>query len=313
MKPTVFLPEDVTWRVQLDRAMWVAGVRALMLQALHPVAMQGVWQCSDFMADPVGRLMRTAAYVAVTTYGSPDEAAEFGARVRRVHERLSFTDPDTGRRHRVDETDLLLWVHCAEVVSYLEVVTRSGLRLTRDEADRYFAEQTRTAAHVGLDPADVPDSAERMRRYLAAVRPRLGASDAAVSTVRFLLWPAVPGRLRLLAPARPLWLPVGALSYYTLPLWARREYRVLPEPPGTRTAVTVALGALRTGLHALPPALYDRLFDEAAARRADAALRRLAEAGYDTGRGLEGLRSPASWPPAGVRAAWRADTGDARS
>lgn len=290
MRPTVFLPEDVTWRVHLDRAMWVAGVRALMLQALHPVAMQGVWQRSDFMTDPTGRLLRTADFVAVTTYGSPAEAEEFGARVRRVHERLLFTDPATGRRHRVDEPDLLLWVHCAEVVSYLEVVARSGLRITRDDADRYFAEQTRTAAYVGLDPKSVPGSVRQMRRYLASMRPRLKPGPEAKAAVRFLLWPRVPERLRWLEPAKPLWLPVGALAYYTLPAWARRAYRVLPEPPGTQAAVTVALGALRAGLRAVPTALYNRFFDEVTVRRAEAATLRLAEAGYDTSRGLKSLR-----------------------
>ncbi|MEY9211362.1 uncharacterized protein (DUF2236 family) [Thermobifida halotolerans] len=306
-RPTAALPEDVTWRVHLDRAMWVAGVRALMLQALHPVAMQGVWQRSDFRTDPTGRLLRTADYVAVTTYGSPAEVEQVAARVRRVHARLSFTDPATGRRHRVDEADLLLWVHCAEVTSYLEVVTRAGLRLSRAEADRYLAEQARTAAHVGLDPADVPASVDQMRRYLAAARPALRAGPEAVAAARYLMWPALPDRLAWLRPLKPLWLPVGALAYHTLPDWARRDYRLLPEPPGTQVAVTAALGALRAALHAVPTPLYNLLFDEVTVRRAEAADRRLAAAGYDVSRGLPGLRDPASWPPAEIRAAWSAD------
>lgn len=273
-------PESVTWRVHLDRAMWMAGVRALMLQALHPVAMQGVWQRSDFRHDPTGRLLRTADFISATTYGAPEEVEEIGRRVRAVHRRLSFTDPETGRRHRVDEPELLLWVHSAEVVSYLEVVTRAGLRLSRAEADRYFAEQRATASHVGLDPAEVPGSVAQMRRYLAAVRPTLRATPEAVAAVRFLLWPAVPERLAWLAPLRPLWLPVGAVAYYSLPGWARRAYRTLPEPPGTDTATSVVLGALRAGLHAVPTPLYNQLFDEATVRRARAARRRLEAAGY---------------------------------
>ncbi|MFD0803304.1 oxygenase MpaB family protein, partial [Streptomonospora algeriensis] len=236
MQPTVASPAGATWRVQIDRAMWVAGVRALMLQALHPLAMQGVWQRSDFMDDPTGRLMRTADFVATTTYGSPKEAAELGRRVRAVHARLAFTDPATGRKRRVDDPELLLWVHCAEVASYLEVVTRAGVRLSRQGADAYFAEQTRTAALVGLDPAEVPASVAQMRAYLARMRPRLAATPEAEAAVRFLLWPKVPERLRALAWLKPLWLPVGALSYYTLPDWARRAYGILPEPPGTQAA-----------------------------------------------------------------------------
>ncbi|MQA95619.1 MAG: DUF2236 domain-containing protein [Streptosporangiales bacterium] len=81
-------PESATWQVHIDRTMWIAGVRALMLQALHPRAMWGVWQNSDFMHDPFGRLQRTADFVGVTTFGHPDEASELGARVRGIHRAL---------------------------------------------------------------------------------------------------------------------------------------------------------------------------------------------------------------------------------
>ncbi|MBB6171928.1 uncharacterized protein (DUF2236 family) [Nocardiopsis mwathae] len=292
MPPTVADPQSITWRIHLDRAMWVAGVRALMLQALHPVAMQGVWQRSDFRDDPTGRLLRTTHFVAVTTYGSPEEAEELGARIRRVHARLSFTDPRTGRRHRVDEHDLLVWVHCAEVVSYLEVVSRAGQRLTAAEADRYIAEQARAAAYVGLAPEEVPASLVGMRRYLADVRHRLRATPEAVRAVRFLLWPKVPERLRALAPLKPLWFPIGAMAYHSLPEWARRTYRVLPELPGGQAATTAGLAALRRTLHAVPDPAYHRLFDERTVRSARAARERLAAAGYDVRGGLIGVRRP---------------------
>lgn len=269
--------------------MWVAGVRALMLQALHPVAMQGVWQRSDFRTDPTGRLLRTADFVSTTTYGSAEEVAEVGRRVREVHRRLSFTDPATGRLHRVDEPELLLWVHCAEVVSYLEVVVRAGLRLSRGEADRYFAEQRATAAHVGLDPQEVPGSVVQMRRYLGSVRPRLRATPEAVSAVRFLMWPRLPARLAWLGPARPLWLPVGYLAYCSLPRWARREYGMFPEPVGAEAVTTAGLGAVRGVLHMVPTPLYNKVFDEATVRRSQEARRRLMAAGYRFGRGPGGL------------------------
>ncbi|GAA3753897.1 oxygenase MpaB family protein [Salinactinospora qingdaonensis] len=280
MAPTVVSPESVTWRVQLDRAMWVAGVRSLMLQALHPVAMQGVWQRSDFMSDPVGRLLRTADFVATTTYGSPGEAAELGRRVRAVHRRLGFVDPATGRWHRVDEPELLVWVHCAEVVSYLDVVRRAGVGLSADEADRYVAEQRHTATYVGLAREDVPGSVGELREYFAGMRPRLRAGVEARAAVRFLLWPKMPRRLRGLAVFKPVWAPVGALAYYSLPGWARREYGVLPEVPGGQAVVTVALRGVRAGLAAMPAVVYDRLFDPATVRRARRAQERLRAAGY---------------------------------
>ncbi|TQN31761.1 uncharacterized protein (DUF2236 family) [Haloactinospora alba] len=296
MRPTAVLPEESTWQVHLDRTMWVAGVRSLMLQALHPRAMQGVWQRSDFLDDPTGRLLRTADFVSTTTYGHSVEAHELGRRIQLVHNQLTFTDPATATRHRPDEPELLVWVHCAEVASYLEVVTRAGLRLRRREADDYLAEQARTAAYVGVDPADVPSSVAQLRAYLARTRPQLRTSPEAVATVRYLLWPEMPERLRLLAPLKPLWFLVGALAYHTLPRWARRAYNVLPEPPGSQVATTAALGALRTGLHALPTDLYDRLFAEETRERARAARVRLHAAGYDVSHGLLGLREPARWP-----------------
>ncbi|MBB4931577.1 uncharacterized protein (DUF2236 family) [Lipingzhangella halophila] len=281
MRPTVASPESVTWRVHLDRAMWVAGVRALMLQALHPVAMQGVWQRSDFMRDPLQRLLRIAHFIAVTTYGSPEEAEELGERVRTVHRSMSFTDPATGEAYRLDQPDLLVWVHCAEVVSYLEVVVRAGLPLSAADADRYLAEQAHTATYVGLRPDDVPRSVAEMRRYLAEVRPTLRVTPEATQAVRFLLWPAVPERLRRLAPLRPAWFPIAALAYHCLPGWARQQYAVLPEAPGTQAATTQALRAFRRTLNASPRHLYNRLFDEETVRSAEAARERLAAAGYD--------------------------------
>ncbi|MFD3687751.1 oxygenase MpaB family protein [Nocardiopsis sp. NPDC058631] len=291
MQPTVAAPESVTWKIHLDRSMWVAGVRALMLQALHPVAMQGVWQRSDFRSDPTGRLLRTAHFVAVTTYGSLTEADTLGTHIRRVHRALSFTDPSTGRHHRVDQHDLLVWVHCAEVSSYLETAHRSGVPLTQQEADRYLDEQSHTATYVGLSRDDVPRSVADMRRYLAAVRPSLRVTPEARQAVRFLLWPRVPGHLAWLAPLKPLWFPVGALSYATLPAWARRAYGVLPQAPGGGALATTGLRGLRAGLELVPERYYNLIFDEATVRSADEARERLLAAGYEVENGFRALRA----------------------
>lgn len=248
-------PETPTWRVHTDPAMWVAGVRALMLQALHPVAIHGVWQHSRFREDPLGRLWRTAGYIGIQTCGTPDEAAAAGRRLRAIHSRIRFTDPATGRLHRVDEADLLLWVHCAEVGSFLDVVTRAGLRLAPAEADRYVAEQRQVATYVGLSTRDVPGTVAEIRAYLAAVQPSLRATAEGRATCAFLLWPEVAGRLR---PLKPLWAPLGALAYGCLPRWARDGYGLLPEIPGQEHATTAALRAFRVAGLCLPHALRDR-------------------------------------------------------
>lgn len=266
-------PATPTWRVHTDPAMWVAGVRALMLQALHPVAIHGIWQNSRFREDPLGRLWRTANFIGVQTCGAPDEAAAAGRRLRAIHRRIRFTDPSTGRLHRVDEADLLLWVHCAEVGSFLEVVARAGLPLTPAETDRYVAEQRQVAAYVGLSLEGVPGSVAELRGYLAAVQPSLRATREGRAPCAYLLWPEVGGRLR---PLKPLWSPIGALAYASLPRWARDAYGLLPEVPGQETATTAALRTFRAAGRCVPHAVRDR-------PNLKRAKRRLREAGTAVG------------------------------
>jgi len=197
MEPTLQSPQSATWQVHIDRSMWVGGVRSLMLQALHPIAMRGVWQNSGFQEDPIGRLQRTADFVGVVTWGTADEADRLGRKVRDIHRILRIKDPDTGRIHRVDEPELLLWVHCAEVYSYLDIARRSGLRLSDQQADQYLAEQRRSATYVGLHEEDVPGSVAEMEAFFAEMRPQLKVTPEARSTVKFLLWPRLPQEMRM--------------------------------------------------------------------------------------------------------------------
>lgn len=294
MEATVHPPQNVTWQVHIDRAMWVAGVRSLMLQALHPIAMRGVWQNSNFQEDPIGRLQRTADFVSVVTWGSAEEADEIGRRVRGIHKALRIKDPDTGRAHRVDEPELLLWVHCAEVSSYLDVTRRAGLRLTPRQSDQYLAEQRQSATYVGLHEEDVPGSVTEMDAYLEQMRPQLKVTPEARWTVKFLLWPKLPHEMRFLRPGKPAYAPLGALCYYTLPRWARELYGALPEVP--QPAVTAALRAFRLAANSLPEPIHDRLFQPATRRMLAGSKERLAAEGYDLSQGLLGLRDPRRWP-----------------
>lgn len=293
MNETVQSPRSVTWRIHLDRSMWVGGVRGLMLQALHPLAMRGVWQNSNFQEDPFGRLRRTADFVGRATFGSPAEAAAAGRRVREIHRALRIRHQ--GRTHRVDDPELLRWVHCAEVSSYLAAARRGGLRLTARMADRYLAEQRGSAALVGLHPEDVPGSLAELDDYFLAIRPKLSVTPEAARTTRFLLWPRLPANLRALTPGKPLWFPFAALCYHALPGWARRMYGTLPEAPGA--GVTAALRAFRLAANAIPEPLHDRVFLPATRETLAGARRRLGAAGYDMSGGLRGLTDPRRWPP----------------
>jgi uncharacterized protein (DUF2236 family) len=296
MAATVQPPESVTWRIHIDRIMWVGGVGSLMLQALHPMAMWGVWQNSDFRDDPFGRLQRTADFVGVATFGSPEEAEAIGRKVRDIHRRLRILNPDTGRTERLDQPELLLWVHCAEVYSYLRAARRAGLPLTGAMADRYLAEQRHSGTLVGLHEEDIPGSVREMETYFREMRPALRVTDEAAATVRFLMWPRLPRNLRFLAAGKPAYFPFGALCYYSLPDWARRMYGVLPEVP--RPAVTAALRSFRLAMNTLPEPVHDHSFMKPTREMLERARVRLGEEGYDLSKGLFGLRDPRRWPTA---------------
>src|SRR5660398_202713 len=98
--------------------MYVGGIRALLLQALHPLAMAGVAGHSGFKGDPWGRLQRTSEYIAVTTFGRIDDAERVIARIRGIHRRVNGTAPD-GRPYAASDPHLLKWVHIAEIESFL--------------------------------------------------------------------------------------------------------------------------------------------------------------------------------------------------
>lgn len=248
--PGLFGPRSVTWHMHGDPMMWIAGMRALYLQALHPRAVRGVTQNSDFRRDAWGRLMRTASFVGTITYGTSDAAEQAGARVRRIHRTLKATDPDTGETYGVDEPELLLWVHCAEADSYLQVQRRSGFPLTDAQADRYIDEHRTGARLVGLDPDQVPATTAGLAAYFDRVRPELAAGAEAADVDDFLRRPPVRPWL---VPARALlWRRVASLAYQSLPPYAHELYGRPAPPPATVDRRLRATGAV---LRAIPDRL----------------------------------------------------------
>ncbi|TDT38852.1 uncharacterized protein (DUF2236 family) [Streptomyces sp. BK208] len=240
--PGLFGPDSVTWHAHGDPMMWVAGIRALYLQALHPRAVRAVMENSDFRRDAWGRLMRTAGFVGTTTYGTTEAAERAGARVRRIHRMLGATDPDTGERYAVDEPELLLWVHCAEIGSYLHVLRRSGFPLTDADADRYLAEHRHSARLVGLAPGSAPANRSELAAYFTRVRPELAAGPDAHEVDDFLRRPPTHP---LLVPARELlWRRIARLAYDSLPPYAHELYGTPASPPATVTRRLRATGAL---------------------------------------------------------------------
>ncbi|MFF9912567.1 oxygenase MpaB family protein [Streptomyces sp. NPDC013457] len=241
--PGLFGPDSVTWQLHGDPVMWIAGVRALYLQALHPVAVRGVMINSDFRNDAWGRLLRTADFVGTISYGTTEAAEAAGARVRKIHRLLGVDDPE-----------LLLWVHCAEVDSYLSVVRRSGISLTDAQADRYIDEHRVSARLVGLDPHAVPATAGELASYFEDVRPQLAAGEDARTVDAFLRRPPVGPAL---VPAREIiWRRVAALAYDSLPHYAHELYGRAAPPADT---VTYRLTATANLLRSVPARLRWRL------------------------------------------------------
>ena len=227
--PGLFGPDSVTWQTHGDPMMWIAGIRALYLQALHPRAVRGVMQNSDFRKDAWGRLLRTANFVGTVSYGTTEAAERAAARVRKIHSMLTATDPDTGECYGVDEPGLLLWVHGAEIDSYVHILLRSGFPLGEAAADRYVAEHRVSARLVGLDPAEAPGSRAELAAYFERVRPELAAGPEARDVDAFLRRPPTHP---LLVPAREaLWRRVADLAYASLPPYAHQLYgRPAPAP-----------------------------------------------------------------------------------
>jgi uncharacterized protein (DUF2236 family) len=265
----LFGPDSVTWRVHAEPILAVAGLRALYLQTLHPRAMAGLAQNSGYRGDPWGRLDRTATYVVTVAFGTTAQARRAGERIRRLHSRLRATDPDTGEQFRINEPDLLRWVHVTEVESFLTVARRAGLALTGDDADRYLDEQRRAAELVGLDPAAVPGSVAEVEDYYRDLLPGLRMTRQAAEGALFLTAPPLPWKLGL-TPVRAAWLGVSALAVSLLPPWARKLYG-LPALPTTDLTATVSSRALRLSLRALPRSLFEGPIYKAALERARAA------------------------------------------
>jgi uncharacterized protein (DUF2236 family) len=218
--------------------------------------MAGVAQNSDFKTDPWGRLVRTATYVATTVYGTTGQAEAAGRRLSALHARMRARDPVTGQQFRIDEPDLLRWVHVAEVESFVSTARRAGSALTREEIDAYYTEQRRSAALVGLDPAAVPGTMAEVEGYYREIRADLRMTREAAETAFFLTAPPVPWKLSLplrlsLGPARLAYLGLAGTAFGLLPAWARRMYGMLGLPTAELSA-ELSVRALRLALGAIP-------------------------------------------------------------
>lgn len=210
-------PNSMAWRVHADfTTMMAGGIAALLLQMLHPAALAGIWDHSNFRQDRSGRLRRTAQFIAGTTYGSTAEAERLIARVRAVHGRVSGVLSD-GTPYSANDPELLRWVHVAEVSCFLAAYRRyrAPLLSARDQ-DRYYEEMAIIGERVGA--CDIPQSRKAVTDYLFAMRPHLRCDKRTRDVTAVLLQPS-PGFLA--APFSHAAID-GAIDL--LPGWAQRMH-----------------------------------------------------------------------------------------
>ena len=228
-------------RVHGDASMFIGGLRALLLQSIHPLAMAGVAEHSDYRHDPWGRLQRTADFIAATTFGPATMAQRSIDTVRAVHRTVAGTAPD-GRPYSANDPHLMLWVHLAEIDSFLAAHDRHGAqRLRGDDRDRYVAETARIAEAFELP--DPPRSEPELRDALRTFRPELRGTREARDAARYLLFqPPMP------LPMRPAYGALAAAAVALLPRWTRRHLQLLWLPVVEATAAGPAGDAVTRAL-----------------------------------------------------------------
>lgn len=237
--PGLFGPEAVCWRIHGDfTSMLIGGITALLLQALHPLALAGVWDHSNFREDLLGRLRRTGQFVSGTTFASRADADWLIDKVRRIHLHVVGTAPD-GRPYSASDPELLTWVHVAEVHSFLQAHLRYlNPDMSGADQDRYYAEIALVAERLGAQ--DVPRNRVQMDSYLRRMRGQLLCDERSREILRILL--AAPAPSRLAAPVGKLFMQAGI---DLLPDWAQQMLEQPMTPLRSRL--------VRSSVHGIAP------------------------------------------------------------
>jgi uncharacterized protein (DUF2236 family) len=255
--PGLFGPDSATWRVHSDfPGMLAGGLAALMLQTLHPLALAGVWDHSNFREDLIGRLRRTTSFVSGTSYAPHDQAQMLIERVKQIHAQVKGVGED-GRPYAADDPDLLTWVHVTEAYSFLQGYRRySHINLPAGAADRYYDEVRRIAEALGA--RDVPASETEITTYFRRMRSDLRFTERSREVL------AVLCRVRLPVPvaglSRDVFLQAGAAL---LPPWADA---LLERTPLQRAQSRLAARALWSISPVFRMALPDGIASRACAR-----------------------------------------------
>jgi len=255
--PGLFGPRSATWRVHADfPGMLAGGLAALTLQTLHPLALAGVWDHSNFRGDLLGRLRRTTAFVGGTTYAPRAQAEALIEHVRKIHDHITGHAED-GRPYSANDPALLTWVHVSEACCFLQGYRRySHTAMPPGAADRYYSEVRRIAEALGAH--DVPASEREVTDYFRRIRPELAFTERSRVVLELL------GQVRLPVPAaglsRDLFLLAGSAL---LPDWA---LMLLGRTPRQQRRASLAAHALWSIAPVFRAALKDGIASRACRR-----------------------------------------------
>ncbi|MBO9536259.1 oxygenase MpaB family protein [Herbaspirillum sp.] len=238
--PGLFGSDSAAWQVHSDfTAMLTGGVAALLLQMLHPLPLAGVWDHSNFQADMLGRLRRTAQFIAGTTFGSRADAERLIGRVKQIHAQVNGIASD-GTPYAASDPALLRWVHAAEVSCFLRAYLRyRNPDFTAADQDRYFDEIACVAEALGAQ--DVPRSRAAIDNYIEGMRPQLRCDERTRKTLELVLNAPAPNALAL--PWTRLMMRAGV---DLLPDWAQQMLGVTQRSPARSALLTrsVAVAAV---------------------------------------------------------------------
>jgi uncharacterized protein (DUF2236 family) len=225
--PGFFLPGDAPWIVHGDMATLVGGVRALLMQALHPGTLAGVRDHSRYKADPLGRLAGTIQWLTVTTFAARESILREAARVRGMHGKVRGSYRDASgceREYQASDPELLRWVHIAFMDSFLRCHQAYSPVPIPGGADAYIRLWAHSVEPLGL--ADAPRDEQALLDEIRHFEPQLTATDDSREVIQWLRDPPLPvvARIvyRLLFQAAYLTLPASyqkMIGLRAMPRW----------------------------------------------------------------------------------------------
>ena len=243
----LFGPGSAAWRLHSEPALLIGGLRALIYQALHPLAIAAIVRHSDYKKDVWGRFSRTSNYVMTTVFGATSDAEGLGRRVREIHRTIRGIDEVTGLPYSADDPVLLLWIHTTLVESFLLSYLRFVGRLTTAEQDAYVAEMVRQAELVGLHADDVPATVAANSAFVESCQPILQVTQAARDALETVLRPPLPPH------RRPGWWVAGRAAISLLPDHALELYGIRKLPVVDAVVRPVVAGGSRLAARFLAP------------------------------------------------------------